>query len=75
MALRYLVEVEDAAAARRFRHAIELFEAGYELMLQNFRRRHPDETEAQIRLRLGEWLRGSARAYPGRPYTFRHTAP
>lgn len=44
-------------------------------MLQNLRRKYPDETEAQIRQRLGEWLRGADRAYSGRPYSFRHTAP
>lgn len=70
----YLAAV-DSPVARRLRLAFDLFEAGSDLMLQNFRRKHPDETEAQIRARLGEWLRGSDRAYPGRPYTFRHTSP
>jgi len=65
----------DSPVARRLRLAIDLFEAGHDLMLQNFRRKHPEETDAQIRQRLGEWLRGSARAYHGRPYSFRHTAP
>ena len=65
----------DSPVARRFRLAIDLFEAGRDLMLQNFRRKHPDETEAQIRQRLGEWLRGSDRAYPGHPYAFRTPAP
>jgi hypothetical protein len=61
--------------ARRLRLAVDLFEAGRDLMLQNLRRKYPEETEAQIRERLGEWLRGSDRAYPGRPYHFRHTTP
>lgn len=65
----------DSDVARRLRLAIDLFEAGHDLMLQNLRRKHPGETEAQIRSRLGEWLRGAERAYPGRPYSFRTTPP
>jgi hypothetical protein len=72
--LRYRLIV-DSDIARRLRLTLELFEAGHDLMLQNFRRKHPDETEAQIRERLGEWLRGTERAVPGRPYTFRYTSP
>lgn len=72
--VRYGVAV-DSDAARRLRLAVDLFEAGRDLMLQNFRRKYPKETEAQILQRLGEWLRGSARAYQGRPYCFRHMAP
>lgn len=45
------------------------------MMLQNLRRKYPEETESQIRDRLREWLRGSDRAYQGRPYTFRYTVP
>lgn len=72
--LRYRLVV-DSDVTQRFRLALELFEAGHDLMLQNLRRRYPDETEAQIRERLGEWLRGSERVVPGRPYSFRATAP
>ena len=69
------VNGHDSELARRFRLALELFEAGHGLMLQNLRRRHPDETEAQISERLGEWLRGSERLVPGRAYTFRTATP
>lgn len=72
--LRYRLVV-DSDVTQRLRLALELFEAGHDLMLQNLRRRYPDETEAQIRERLGEWLRGSERVVHGRPYSFRATAP
>ncbi len=36
--------------ARRLRLAFDLFKAGSDLMLQNFRRKHPDETAARIRM-------------------------
>lgn len=65
----------ESDLAVNFRHAIELFEEGRDLMLQNFRRRHPDETEAQLRERLRQWLRGADRVYRGRPYSFRYTVP
>lgn len=72
--LRYRVRV-DSDVAHRLRLALELFEAGRDLMLQNLRRKHPNETEAEIQQRLGEWLRGPDRVYRGRPYAFRHTPP
>lgn len=63
----------DSALARRLRLSIELFETGRDLMLQNFRRKYPGETEEQIRERLARWLQGDERAYQGRPYSFRYT--
>lgn len=58
-------------AASRLRTAFMLFDAGYELMQQNLRRRYPDETEEQVHRRLVEWLQNSGGERPGAPYTFR----
>jgi hypothetical protein len=41
----------------RFRLTLELCEAGEELMRQNFRRRHPEESAEAIELRVLAWLR------------------
>lgn len=63
---------EDARAAEKLRIAFELFEAGLALMRQNLRRRHPEESEAEIDARLSAWLRerpgaehGDAEGRPG----------
>lgn len=52
-----MTNVADAVAAERFRVALDLFDAGVELMRGNLRRAHPDETDEQISSRLGAWLR------------------
>jgi Rv0078B-related antitoxin len=44
------------AAARRLRLALDLFEAGEELMRQQLRRKHPALTTAEIEARLLTWL-------------------
>lgn len=36
--------------------ACELFEVGMRLVEQRFRREHPDATEADVALRLREWM-------------------
>ncbi|HKJ35325.1 MAG TPA: hypothetical protein VKA36_02050 [Solirubrobacterales bacterium] len=43
-------------AAERFRATLELHQAGIDLMRQNLRRRHPDESEDEISARLETWL-------------------
>ena len=42
-----------------------LMEAGIALMRQNIRRRHPEETEAEIDARLHAWLRRANDPIPG----------
>ncbi|HEV8581748.1 MAG TPA: hypothetical protein VGX68_21990 [Thermoanaerobaculia bacterium] len=49
--------MDPSLAARRFRTALDLFEAGVEMMRQNLRRRYPDASEQEIKERLGQWLR------------------
>ncbi|MFZ5469763.1 MAG: hypothetical protein ACOZIN_10030 [Myxococcota bacterium] len=48
---------ERQAAEARLRIALELFEAGVDMMRQNLRRRFPTESDAQIEGRLSAWLR------------------
>jgi len=45
-----------AIAAGKLRLALSLHNDGVALMRQNFRRRHPDETDEQIDERLRAWL-------------------
>lgn len=58
-------------AAQRLRTALDLFEAGVALMRQSFRRRYPEESEPEIRARVGRWLQTRPGAEhgdgPGRP--------
>lgn len=44
-------------AAEKLRTALDLFEAGEDLMRQNLRRLHPGETDEEIERRLARWLR------------------
>lgn len=62
---------QPSDAVEKFRVALDLYEAGVELMQCNLRRRHPTETDEQIEARLAAWLlerpgaeHGDA---PGRP--------
>jgi len=48
--------MDDALAARRFRTAMDLFEAGVEMMRQNLRRQFPEADEKEIAARLAQWL-------------------
>lgn len=48
--------MDSSLAARRFRTAMELFEAGVSMMRQNLRRRFPDADEEEIKTRLRQWL-------------------
>ena len=41
---------------QRLRMAFDLFDFSVEVMRQNLRRAHPDETDAQIERRLAVWL-------------------
>ena len=52
-----------ADAAARLRATLELHQAGVDLMRQNLRRRHPEESEAQIAARLEAWLRAIDHKY------------
>ena len=49
--------VARAEAAARLRTALDLFEAGVEMMRQRLRRDHPDLAEREIAARLTAWLR------------------
>lgn len=42
--------------AEKMRAAFDLHTAGVRLMEQNLRRRHPHESDAEIRVRLEAWL-------------------
>lgn len=44
------------ALADRFHTAIDLHEAGIQMMRLKFRRLHPDESDEQIQARLREWM-------------------
>ena len=49
--------VARAEAAARLRTALDLFEAGVEMVRQKLRRDHPDLAEREIAARVGTWLR------------------
>ena len=55
--------------ARRFAQAVQMADEGIELMRQNLRRRHPDETDRQIDERLDAWLVDRPLDAPGRVVT------
>jgi hypothetical protein len=46
----------EPSPAEKLRIALDLGEAGTELMLQNLRRRHPEADESEVERMLGEWL-------------------
>ena len=56
----------DSPEARRFAQAVQMADEGIELMRQNLRRRHPDETAPQIDERLEAWLSDRPLDAPGR---------
>jgi hypothetical protein len=43
-------------AKSRMKRALDLYELSAEIMLQNFRRRHPDADERTIRELFQQWL-------------------
>ncbi|MFL6192950.1 MAG: hypothetical protein ACJ75H_02170 [Thermoanaerobaculia bacterium] len=49
--------MDSSLASRRFRTAMDLFEAGIAMMRQNLRRQFPDADEKEIATRLALWLR------------------
>ena len=51
-----IVKPRTSSIAEAFRTTLDLFETGVDLMRQNLRREHPDETEDEIDRRLNEWL-------------------
>jgi hypothetical protein len=55
-----------AIAAGRLRLALALHDDGVRLMRQNFRRRHPDETDDEIDERVRAWLLDRPPDAPGR---------
>jgi hypothetical protein len=54
-----------------FRMALDLFQAGVDVMRQNLRRRHPEAQDEEIERLLGDWLQERPGAEsgdcPGRP--------
>ena len=44
------------SAAQAFRTALDLFEAGIDLMRQNLERAHPDADAAEVERLLAAWL-------------------
>lgn len=50
------VSADLEAAARRLRLALDLFQAGEEMMRQTLRRQHPELSAAEVEARLVEWL-------------------
>jgi hypothetical protein len=56
----------DSPEARRFAQAVEMADQGIELMRQNLRRRHPEETDREIDERLEAWLVDRPLDAPGR---------
>jgi hypothetical protein len=47
----------DSDEARRFRLTLDMHEFGVAIYRQTLRRKHPEESEAEIAVRLREWLR------------------
>lgn len=60
-------QTDDDRIARNLRVAFELQKAGFDMMRQNLRTRHPDETDAQIERRFRVWLR--SQPLPGEAVT------
>jgi hypothetical protein len=54
--------MDPSLASRRFRTALELFEAGVSMMRQNLRRQFPEADEKEIAARLAKWLQERPRA-------------
>jgi len=48
--------MDPTLAARRFRTAMDLFEAGVSMMRQNLKRSFPEADEEEIKMRLRQWL-------------------
>jgi hypothetical protein len=51
------MSLDHAAAARRFRLALELFETGVDMMRQKLRREHPEWSDVEVDAQLAAWLR------------------
>ena len=49
--------IPRADSVGQFRIAMEMFEAGVDMMRQNLRREDPGATEEEIEVRLRAWLR------------------
>lgn len=48
--------IRDPEVLARMQQAMDLFEAGVEIMRQNLRRWHPEASAAEIEARLTAWL-------------------
>jgi len=59
--------VIETPESRRFAATVAMAREGIELMRQNLRRRHRDESEAQIDQRLDDWLLDRPPDAPGTP--------
>jgi hypothetical protein len=55
--------IRDPEVIARFKATCALFEAGQVLMLQNLRRRYPEESEADVDRRFKAWFQ--KRPYDG----------
>lgn len=51
------MSVQHDRESRRLRTALGMFQAGVDMMRQNLRRADPTATDAEIRIRVGAWLR------------------
>ena len=51
-----MADLSDEACAERLRTALDLADSGIQMRLAQLRRRHPDESDEQIRERLDDWL-------------------
>ncbi len=51
-----MLGMSDRGAAARLRTALDLHEAGVQMMRQRLRREHPNDSADQLRARLGRWL-------------------
>lgn len=51
--------------AERFRTALDLHDAGVQMMRLKFRRMYPEESDAEIQARVREWLTGGTLEIPG----------
>lgn len=50
------VDQSKRIAAERLRVALDLFEAGVDIMRQTLRRRHPDASDEKVEMMLRNWI-------------------
>ena len=52
-----IAQAREMRPAEKFRQALEMMAWGIAIQRANFRRRHPEESDAEIDARLQRWLR------------------